>query len=101
MDHHLDQPSAHVPTHSDKLQLVVLIQQNRRLKLEILPFEFKHYQHQDELNKLLNTAKQLEYHYFGIEQQPHIALPEKASQVSQTAFRSHLIEIYGTQHTKC
>ena len=59
MDHHIDQPSSHVPTHSDDLQLAVLTQQNRRLTREILSFEVKNYQHQDELNVLLNTAKQL------------------------------------------
>ena len=59
MDHHIDQPSSHVPTHSDELQLAVLTQQNKRLVREILPFEVKHYQHQDELIILLKTAKQL------------------------------------------
>ena len=82
MGHHIDQPSSHLPTHSDELQLVVLTQQNKRLTREILPFEVKHYQHQDELNILLNTAKQLKYNYFAREQQPHLSLPEKASQVS-------------------
>ena len=43
MDHHIDQPSSHVPTHSDELQLVALTQQNKRLINEILPFEVKHY----------------------------------------------------------
>ena len=62
MDHQIDQPSSHVPTHSDELQLAVLTQQNRRLTREILPFEVKHYQHQDELNILLNTPKQLKLH---------------------------------------
>ena len=81
MDNHIDQPSSHVPTHSDQLQLAVLTQQNKRLTREFLLFEVKHYQHQDELNILLNTAKQLEYHYIAIEQQPHLSLPEKASQV--------------------
>ena len=66
MDQHIDQPSSHVPTHSDEWQLAVLTQQNRRLKREILPFEVKHYQHQDELNIPLNTAKQLKYHYFAV-----------------------------------
>ena len=77
MDHHIDQPSYHVPTRSDALQLAVLTQQNRRLTREILPFEVKHYQHQDELNILLNTVRQLKYHYFAVEQQPHLSLPEK------------------------
>ena len=52
MDHHFDQPSSHVPKHSDELQLAVLTQQNRRLTREILLFEFKHYQNQDESNIL-------------------------------------------------
>ena len=100
MDHHIDQPSAHVPTHLDELKLAVLTQQNKRLTREILPFEVKHYQHQDELNILLNTAKQLKYHYFAVKQQPRLSLPEKASQVSPTAFLSYLVEIYGIQLTK-
>ena len=100
MDHHIDQHSSHVPTHSDELQLAVLTQQIRRLTREILPFEVKHYQHQDELNILLNTTKQLKYHYFAVEQQPYLSLPEKASQVSRTAFLSNLVEFYVTQLTK-
>ena len=40
------------------------------------------------LNKLLNTAKQLKCHNFAVEQQPLLSLPEKASQVSRTAFLS-------------
>ena len=43
MDHHIDQPSSHVPTHSGELQVAVLTQQNKRLTREILPFEVKHY----------------------------------------------------------
>ena len=80
MDHHTDHPSSNIPTHSDELQLAVLTQHNRRLTREILPFEVKHYQHQDELNKLLNTAKPLKYHYFAVKQQSILSLPEKASQ---------------------
>ena len=99
MDNHIDQPFSHVPTHSDELKLAVLTQ-NNRLTHEILPFEVKHYQHQDELNILLNTAKQLKYHYFATEQQPHPSLAEKASQVSRTAFLSYLVEIYETQPTR-
>ena len=100
MDQHTDQSSFNLPTHSDELQLAVLKQQNMRLTQEILPFTVKLYQHQDELDMLLNTAKQLKYHYFAVEQQPHLYLPEKASQVSRTAFLSYLVEIYGSQLTK-
>ena len=39
MDHQIDQPSSHVQTHSDDIQLAVLTQQNKRLSREILPFE--------------------------------------------------------------
>ena len=49
---------------------------------------------------LLKAAKQLKYHYFAVEQQPHLNLPEIASQVSRTAFLSYLVEIYGTQLTQ-
>ena len=100
MHHHIDQPTSHVPTHSDELQLAVLTQPNNCLIREILPFEVKHYQHQDGLSILLNSAKQLKYHSFAIKQQPQLSLPEKASQVSRTAFLSYLVEIYGTQFTK-
>ena len=79
MDHHINQPSSHVPKHLDELELAVLTQQNRRLKREFLPFEVKHYQHPDQLNILLNTAKQLNYDYFAVEQPSHFSLPEKAS----------------------
>ena len=71
--------------------------QNTRLTQEILPFKVKHYQHQDELHMLLNTEKQLKYHYFAVEQQPHLLLPENASQVSRTALLSYVVEIYGAQ----
>ena len=97
--YHIHQPSSHVPTHSDELQLAVLTKQNKRLTREILPFEVKLYQHQDELNILLNTAKQLKNHYYEIEQ-PHLSLTEKASQISRTAFLSYSVEINGTQLTK-
>ena len=100
MDHHTDQPSSDIPTDSDELQLASLTQQNRRLIHEILPFEVKHYQHHNELNILLNTAKQLKFHYFAVEQQPHLSLPETASPVSRTAFLLYLVEIYGAQLTK-
>ena len=76
MDHHVDQPSSNVPTHLDELQLAVLTQQNKRLIRDILPFEAKHYQHQDELNILLNTAKQLEHNHFAVQQQPLLSSPE-------------------------
>ena len=86
MDHHIDQSSSNVPTHSDELKIAVLTQQNKRLTREILPFEVKHYQPQDELNIFLNTTKQLKHHYFVIEQQPLLSLAEKASQISRAAF---------------
>ena len=70
MDHHTDQPSSNIPTHSHELQLATLTQQNRRLTREILHFKVKQYHLQDELNILLNTAEQLKYHYFAVEQQP-------------------------------
>ena len=85
MDHHFDQTFSNVPTHPNGLQLAP---QNKRLIRDILPFEVKHYQRQDELNIFLNTAKQLKYHYFAVEQQRLLFLSEKASQVSRTAFLS-------------
>ena len=89
-----------MPTHSDELQLAVFTQQNKRLQEDILPFEVKHYQHQDELSILLNTAKLLKNHYFAAEQQPLLSSPEKTSRVSRTAFLFYLVEIYGAQLTK-
>ena len=62
MNHQIDETSFNIDTHSEALQLAVLTQQNKRLLREILPFEVKHYRQQDELNLLLNTAKQLKYH---------------------------------------
>ena len=101
MNHYTGQNFSNTDTHDDELQLAVLTQQNKRLQRDILPFEAKHYQHQDDLNILLNTAKQHKYLYFAAEQQPLLfSLPDKASQVSRTAFLSYLIEIYGAQLTK-
>ena len=79
MNHQIGQTSSNTDTHSDELQLVVLTQQNKRHLRDIFPFGVKLYRHQDELNLLLNTAKQLKYHYFAIEQQLLLSLPEKAS----------------------
>ena len=100
VDHHVDQTSSNVPTQLLELQLAVLTQQYKRLIRDTLPFEVKHYQLQDELNILLNTAKQLKYQYFVLEKQNLLFLPEKASQVSRTAFLSYLVEIYEAQLTK-
>ena len=47
MNHHVDQPSSNIPTHSDELQLGNLTQKSKCLTRDILPFESKHYQHQD------------------------------------------------------
>ena len=62
-------------THSDELQLAVLTQQNKRLLRDILPFEVKHYRHQDELILLPNTAKQFKYHFFAVEQELLLSSP--------------------------
>ena len=87
-------------SHTDELQLAVLTQENKRLQHDILSFEAKHYQHQDELNLFLNVAKQLKYHCFAAQQQPLLSLPDRASQVLRTVFVLYLIEIYGAQLTK-
>ena len=100
MNHHTGQTSSNLDKQSDELQIAVLTQQNKRLAREILPFEVKHYQHQDELKILLNISKQLKYHYFAVEQQLFFSVPKKASQISRNAFLSYLIEIYGAQITK-
>ena len=100
MDQHPQQSSSNYQAHSDELQLVVLTQQNQRLMKEISPFDIEQYQNHDELNILLNIAKQIKAHYFTLDQQPFFSLPEKASHLSRTAFLSYLIEIYGKQLTK-
>ena len=86
MNHHIGQFSSNIDTHSDELYLVFLTQQNKRLLRGILSFEVNYYRHQDEINLLLQSMKQLKYPYFAVEQQPLISLPGKASQVSRTAF---------------
>ena len=100
MNHYTGQAFTNTDTHSEELQLAVLTQQNKRLQHDILPFEAKHYQHQDELNLLLNVTKQLKYHYFAAEKQPLHSLQDKASKISRTVFLLYLIEIYGAQLTK-
>ena len=100
MSHHVGQTSSKLDSHSEKLQLAVLTQQNRRLMHEILPLKITQYQHQDELHLQLNTAKQLNYHFFAVEQQPLLFLPDRASKVSRTAFLSYFNEIYGAQLIK-
>ena len=69
MSRHTGQKSSKSDTYSKDLQLAVPTQQKRPIH-EILPFQIAQYQHQDELNLLLNTAKQLKYPYFAVEQQP-------------------------------
>ena len=94
MDYHTDQLSSNTPAHSDELQLAVLTQQNRRLTREILPFKVKHSRQQDEFKIFLYTAKQLKYHYFAVEQQPHLFLP------FFTSLSSSFFHAYGAQLTK-
>ena len=100
MSRHTGQTSSETDTHSEEFELAVLTQKNKRLMHENLPFKIAQNQQQDELNLLLNTANQLIYHYFAVEQQSLLSLPDRASQVSRTAFRSCLIKIYGAQLTK-
>ena len=101
MSRHTGQTSSKLDTNSEDIHLAVLAQLNNCLMHEILPFKVTNYQNQDELNLLLNTAKQLIYHYFGVQQQLLLTLTDKASQVSRTGFQSYLIEIYGAQIRKC
>ena len=67
MNHHIGQTSSN---HSAELQLADLTQQNERFLCDLLPFEVKHYQYQDEIILLLNKANQIKYHYFAVERQP-------------------------------
>ena len=84
MKHYTGQTSFNTNTHSLELQLAVL--RTSASNVIFPPFEAKHYQHQDELNLFLSVAKHLKYHSFAAEQQPLLSLPDKASQVSRTAF---------------
>ena len=50
----------------------------------------------------MNTAKQLKYHCFAIEQQPLLTLQDEASRItfiSRITFLSYFIEIYGAELT--
>ena len=94
MSRHTGLTSSKPETHSDELQLAIPTKKNKLLMHEILPLKVAQYQQQDELNLLLNTTIHLIYHYFAVEQQPLLSLPEKASQVSRIAFIYYLIEIY-------
>ena len=71
MSRQTGQTSLNFDSHSDELQLVVLIH-------EILPFEVAQNQHREEFN-FLNKAKELKYHYFAVKQQPLLTLPDKTS----------------------
>ena len=86
MSRHSGQTFSMSDPHFGKLQLAVLKQQNKRLIHEIVLFQITHYLHQDELNILLNVAKQLKYHYFAVVPQPLLSLPDKASQSSRISF---------------
>ena len=73
------QTSSNLDTHSDEeFQLLVLTQQNKRLIHKIQTFKITHFKYQDELNLMLNTAKQLKNHYFAVELQVVLSLPDKA-----------------------
>ena len=99
MDQYTDQSSSNLPILSDELQLAVVKQQNTRLTQEILPFTVKHYLHQDELNMLLNTTRQLKYNYFAVEQQPYFFTRKGITGFTNRLF-SYIVEIYGAQLTK-
>ena len=100
MSRHTGQNSSKPDPHSDASQLVVLTQHNKRLMHDFLSFKITQYQHQDELNLLLNTARLPKYHYFAVEQQHLLSLPDKASQDSRSDFLSYLTKIYGAQIAK-
>ena len=72
------QTSSNLDTHSEEFQLLVPTQQNKRLIHKILPFKITQFQKQDELNLMLDTAKQLKNHYFAVELQVVLSLPDKA-----------------------
>ena len=89
MSRHSGQTSSKLYFHSDELQLSVLTQLNKALIHEISTFKNAQYQHQEEIKLLLNTAKQLKYHYFAV-----------ASQILGIVSLSYLIDIYEAQLTK-
>ena len=86
MSRHSGQTSLQSDIHSDEEQLATLKQQNERLIRNIKPFGIKNFQNADKVNLLLNTALQIKQHYFAIDHQPFLSLPEKASHVSRIAF---------------
>ena len=57
-------------THSGELKLAIFAQQNKRILRDNKPFQISHYQKQDDLNILLNTAQSLKQHYFRVKLQP-------------------------------
>ena len=62
MSCHAGQTSSQSDTNFKELQGAVLAQQNKRILSDIKPFVVSHYQSQDELNILSNTAQQLNEH---------------------------------------
>ena len=57
MSRHNGQTSSKLDTNSEKLQLAVRTQQHKLLVHKIFSFKIAQYQHQDEMNLLLNTSK--------------------------------------------
>ena len=86
MSRRTGQTSSKLDTNSEKLQLVVRTQQHKFLVHGIFSFKIAQYQHQDEMNLLLNTSKRLKNHYYGVEQQPLLFIPDKTSQISRIVF---------------
>ena len=98
MNHHIGQTSSNTDIHSDKLQLAVLTQQNKRLLRDILPFEVKHYRHQEELILLPNTAKQFKYHFFAVEQEPLLSSPRSWFLIFVILSQTHIFLLYVTRY---
>ena len=85
MSHHNGQTSSIADTNSENNPLPILRQEENRLINDIKAFEKTNFQKAVELILLLNTELPLKNHYFGIEQQPVLCMPEKASEIALTA----------------
>ena len=77
MSHHNGRISYTWDIYSNSYQLSILRHENNRLIEDIKHFEITKFQNAGELNLLLNTANQFKTHYFSIELQLLLHMPEK------------------------
>ena len=97
MSNHNGRTSYTSDIYSNSYQLSVHRHENNRLIEDIKQFEITKFQNADELNLLLNTAIQIKTHYFSIELQLLLHMPEKVLKIARKAFLSHRILWYTTK----